>query len=82
MFEGVFQPWRVRKLHKERRRIQDGYKKALKEAKAAKKLELELERLFFEERMELQIVDAEIHHLLTQRLINIAERNLDSHSRI
>jgi hypothetical protein len=79
MFEAIIHARRVRKLHKERQRIQAVYKEALNEAKAADKSELELERLFFEERMEVEIVDAEIHQLITQRLIQIAERNLIPH---
>jgi hypothetical protein len=76
MLEGIVYSWRLRKLHRERRRIQFTHKKALREARAAKNSELELDRLFFEERMEIQIVDAEMHALITQRLIQIAERYL------
>lgn len=76
MFDSIINAWHLRKLHKERQKIHAFYKKALGEAKAAQKLQLELDRLFFEERMEIEIVDAEIHSLLTQRLIQIADRNL------
>jgi hypothetical protein len=76
MFGGIINAWHLRKLHKERKKIYAGYKKALDEAKAAQKSQLELDRLFFEERMKIQIVDAKIHNLLTQRLIQIADRNL------
>jgi hypothetical protein len=55
MFEAVIHARRVRKLHKERQRIQALYKEALNEAKAANKSELELERLFFEERAEMRL---------------------------
>jgi len=76
MFEGLTSARRLRKLHQERKRVSAKYKKALDQGKAAQKSELELDRLFFEERMETQIVDAEIYHLLTQRLIQLADRHL------
>jgi hypothetical protein len=38
-----------------------------------------LERLFFEERMKIETIDAEIHHLTTQRLIEIADKYLVPH---
>jgi hypothetical protein len=72
MFEAIIHARRVRRLQKEKRRIQAAYKRILHETKAANTSELELERLFFEERMKIQIVDAEIHQLITQRLIQIA----------
>jgi hypothetical protein len=76
MFEAIIHARRVRRLQKEKRRIQAGYKRIRDEAKAANRSELELQRLFFEERMKIQIVDAEIHQLITLRLIQIAQRNL------
>ena len=76
MFEPVVHAWRIRKLHNEKKQTQALYGKAVREAKAAKKSDLELERLFFEERMEVEITDAEIQHLVTQRLLRIADRNL------
>src|SRR3989442_741180 len=76
MFEGIINAWQVRKLHKQRNKLRAAYKAAIDEAGAAEKSQLELDRLFLEERMKLQIVDAEIYELLTQRLIQIADRNL------
>jgi hypothetical protein len=76
MFEAVVHAWRIRKLHSEKKRIQALYRTAVAEARAAKKPELELERLFFEERMEVEIQDAEIHSLVTQRLIQLADHYL------
>ena len=76
MFDDIKTTWRIRSLHKERRPLQAVYKRLSEEGKAAGKSELELDRLFFEERMEVEIVDAEIHHLLTQRLISLADHYL------
>ena len=53
MFDGITNAWHLRKLHKERKKIHAGYNKALAEAKAAQKSQLELDRLFFEERMKI-----------------------------
>jgi hypothetical protein len=46
MFDGISNAWRIRKLHKKRKFIQAEYKKALDQAKAAQKTQLELDRVF------------------------------------
>src|SRR5271169_6097993 len=74
MFDDLKEAWQVRALHKERAKLQLLYKNALREAKAAGKSQLELDRIFFEERMEVETVDAEIRRELTQRLIRLADR--------
>jgi hypothetical protein len=79
VFDSIINAWQLRKLHGERKEIQARYKNLLDQAKAAQKSQLELDRLFFEERMQIQIVDAEIHHLVTQRLIQIADNYLVPH---
>jgi hypothetical protein len=79
MFEGAVHAWHLRKLHEEKKRVQASYKALVKEAKASKKSELELDRLWFEERMKVQIVDAEIYDLITQRLILLADRHSIPH---
>jgi hypothetical protein len=79
MFGAITHAWRIRKFNREKRRIQQFYKAALVEARKAGKSQLELDRLFFEERMQVQIVDAEIRHAVTQRLIQLADRYLIPH---
>jgi hypothetical protein len=82
MFEGLIHAGRLHKLHNEKRRIQREYKKKLAELTAADRPPLELDRqlesdrLFFEERMKIQLLDAEILELLSLRLVQIAQRNL------
>jgi hypothetical protein len=74
MFQDAKHLWLVGKLQKARRRTLASYKRIVRDAEAAGKSEIELDRLFFEERIHIQNLDAEIHHLSTERLIRLADR--------
>jgi hypothetical protein len=76
LFDGVRYSWRLHKLHRERNTLRAEYRAASEAAQAAQKSQLEIDRLFFEERMKLQVVDAKINELLSERLITAADRYL------
>src|SRR4051794_21413872 len=79
MFGGLRYALEVLRLEKQKRAIRADYKKKLEEARAAGKQQLFLDRLFFEERMRIQNVDAQLLQLLSFRLLELAQRNLLPH---
>jgi hypothetical protein len=76
MFENLIYYWKVRRLRREKRHLHNFYRNLSKKARAEKKSHEELDDIGREEMMETELIDSELYHLLTQRLLQIAEDNL------
>ena len=76
MFEGIKFNFRLLKLQRQRSKVKAFYNKANIEARKKGESREELEGIWQEERMELVLIDDDISHLISQRLLSLAEEYL------
>jgi len=75
MLQAIALQWRLRRLQRDQRQIEDAYSPSIEAARAAgdwDKHQRETSSMFFER----DLVDEEIDYLVTQRLLNLAHRHM------
>lgn len=76
MFEGTKFNFRLLRLQRQRSKVKAFYNKANIEARKKGESPQGLEGIWQEERMELVLIDDDISHLISQRLLSLAEKYL------